>query len=364
LNQPENRLSRNTVSLLESIVQITGQRDRDSLELSLVKTLHELIGAFRIILYKLQTYEGKQRILPLVRFESEELVLEEPLDFAEGDQAGLLLEGQDGFAACLEQREMIKEKCRCREGNCLCFIYPVLGSNDVVVGFLEVDSEQHGEINHKLVSGFLKIYQNYLSILDDSERDTLTGLLNRKTFDNNITKIASYYRVADTDAVGKPGAPKRRRVQHNWSHWLAVIDIDFFKSVNDRFGHLYGDEVLLLLARLMEKTFRQNDKLFRFGGEEFVVVLEPATFESARAVLERFRKTVEAYHFPQVGQVTVSVGFTHVHGDDIPSTVVGHADEALYYAKHHGRNQVCSYEKLIKEGVLESEHYKSEVELF
>jgi len=363
LNQPENRLSRNTVSLLESIVQITGQRDRDSLELSLVKTLHELIGAFRIILYKLQTYKGKQRILPLVRFESEALVAE-PLDFAEGDEAGLLLEGQAGFAACLEQREMVKEKCRCSEGNCFCFIYPVLGSNDAVVGFLEVDSEQHNEINHKLVSGFLKIYQNYLSILDDSERDTLTGLLNRKTFDNNINKIASYYRAADTDAADKPGAPKRRRVQHSWSHWLAVIDIDFFKSVNDRFGHLYGDEVLLLLARLMEKTFRQNDKLFRFGGEEFVVVLEPATFESARAVLERFRKTVEAYHFPQVGQVTVSVGFTHVHGDDIPSTVVGHADEALYYAKHHGRNRVCSYEKLIKEGALESEHYKSEVELF
>jgi diguanylate cyclase (GGDEF)-like protein len=356
-------LSRNTDSLLESVVQITGQRDRDSLELSLVKTLHELIGAFRIILYKLQTYEGNKRILPLVRFESEESAAEQ-VELEESEESGILLDGQAEFAACLEQREMVNKKCQCRGGNCLCFIYPVLGGNDVVVGFLEIDSERYDEINHKLVSGFLKIYQNYLSILDDSERDTLTGLLNRKTFDNNITKITSYYRTSDMEVPGKRGALRRRKVHHDRCHWLAVIDIDFFKSVNDRFGHLYGDEVLLLLARLMEKTFRQNDKLFRFGGEEFVVVLEPTTFENARTVLERFRKTVEAYHFPQVGKVTVSVGFTHILSDDISSTVVGHADEALYYAKHHGRNQICSYENLIKEGALEGEHFKSDMELF
>lgn len=361
--QPDSRLNRNTDSLLESVVQITGQRDRDSLELSLVKTLHELIGAFRIILYRLQVYQGKKQVVPLVRFERDELVAE-TVELEEGAAASIPLEKQAGFSASLEQREMVKLKCVCGSGNCWRFVYPVLGSNDVVVGFLDVESERHDEVNHKLVSGFLKIYQNYLSILDDSERDTLTGLLNRKTFDNNITKITSYYRIADTEAVAKSGLPRRRKLHSDWSHWLAVIDIDFFKSVNDRFGHLYGDEVLLLLARLMEKTFRQNDKLFRFGGEEFVVVLEPATFENASAVLERFRKAVEAYHFPQVGKVTISIGFTHIHSDDIPSTVVGHADEALYYAKQHGRNQVCSYEKLIGEGVLAGEHYQSEVELF
>ncbi len=361
--QPDSRLSRNTVSLLESVVQITGQRDRDSLELSLVKTLHDLIGAFRIVLYKLQTHQGKERLVPLVRFERDELVAE-TVEQEETDDTGIPLEKMAGFADCLERREMVKLKCICGAGDCYRFIYPVLGSSDAVIGFLDVDSERHDETSHKLVSGFLTIYQNYLTILDDSERDTLTGLLNRKTFDNNIFKIASYYRIADTDTAGKAGMPRRRKLHSDWSHWLAVIDIDFFKSVNDRFGHLYGDEVLLLLARLMEKTFRQNDKLFRFGGEEFVVVLEPATFENARTVLERFRKAVEAYHFPQVGKVTVSIGFTHIHSDDISSTVVGHADEALYYAKQHGRNRVCSYEKLIGEGALEGEHYQSEVELF
>lgn len=359
----ENHHSRATESLLESVVQITGQRDRDSLELSLVKTLHELIRATRIILHKLETHQGKQQIFPLVRFESEELVVEAD-EFDEGSDFAVPLDGVAGFSAVLESRQMTKLDCGCRSESCVRYIYPVLGSNDSVVGFLEIESERHSKVSAKLVTGFLKIYQNYLSILDDSERDTLTGLLNRKTFDNNIARITAHYRNADVATSRKHKAPRRRKTHPGWSHWLAVIDIDFFKSVNDRFGHLYGDEVLLLLARLMEKSFRQNDRLFRFGGEEFVVVLEPATPENARAVLERFRKAVETFHFPQVGQVTVSIGFTHIHSDDIASTTVGHADEALYYAKQHGRNQVCSYEDLIAKGALESEHYQSEVELF
>jgi diguanylate cyclase (GGDEF)-like protein len=363
MSTEDNHPSRSTDSLLESVVQITGQRDRDSLELSLVKTLHELIRATRIILHKLETHQGQRQLYPLVRFEREELVLESD-DCDETADFAVPLDGLAGFSAVLESRQMVKLDCGCPSEGCVRFIYPVLGNNDSVVGFLEIESGRHSKVSAKLVTGFLKIYQNYLSILDDSERDTLTGLLNRKTFDNNIARITAHYRNADTHSSGKPKAPRRRKMHPGWSHWLAVIDIDFFKSVNDRFGHLYGDEVLLLLARLMEKSFRQNDKLFRFGGEEFVVVLEPATAENARAVLERFRKAVEAFHFPQVGQVTVSIGYTHIHSDDIASTTVGHADEALYYAKQHGRNQVCCYEDLIASGAIESEHYQSDIELF
>lgn len=354
-----NRLNRTSDSLLESVVQITGQRDRDSLELSLVKTLHELIGSRKIVLHKIQYIQNARHLMPLVRFEHEEYILDNA-EF-EDEDSSLLLDTLPEFLACLDSGRMVKTQCGCGEALCNVFIYPVFGGNDNVVGFLEIDSHNHDEINHKLVDGFLKIYHNYLSILDDSERDTLTGLLNRKTFDNNIAKITSSYRNADD---GKKIPLRRRHSNPNWSHWLAVIDIDFFKSVNDRFGHLYGDEVLLLLSRIMEKSFRHNDRLFRFGGEEFVVVLEPASYENAWNVLERFRKAVEGYEFPQVGKVTVSVGFTHIRADEIPASVVGHADEALYYAKQNGRNRVCSYEKLIEEGVLGGEHYKSEIELF
>lgn len=358
------RISHASDSLLESVVQITGQRDRDSLELSLVKTLHELIGAHKIVLHRIEHVQGKRHLLPLVKFEHDQCIVAFS-DFDDGEYTPVLDDFPD-FVTCLEKREVVNSQCSCDGGRCDQYIYPVFGGGDRVVGFLEVNGRNHDVINHKLVEGFLKIYHNYLSILDDSERDTLTGLLNRKTFDNNIAKITSAYRNGDDSGTGtgKKGLPHRRRMHPEWSHWLAVIDIDFFKSVNDRFGHLYGDEVLLLLARIMEKTFRHNDKLFRFGGEEFVVVLEPASFESAWSVLERFRMAVQSYHFPQVGKVTVSIGFTHIRSDEIPASVVGHADEALYYAKHNGRNQVRSYEKLIEEGVLGGEHYTSEIELF
>ena len=132
-----------------------------------------------------------------------------------------------------------------------------------------------------------------------------------------------------------------------------MIDIDHFKRVNDRFGHLYGDEVLILMANLLRTSFRAYDRIFRFGGEEFVVLLRSATEGKALQVLERFREKVQAYDFPQVGQVTVSIGFASI-GAGAPIEIVGRADQALYFAKEHGRNQVCFYDHLLAQGALGS----------
>ena len=89
------------------------------------------------------------------------------------------------------------------------------------------------------------------------------------------------------------------------SYWLAVIDIDHFKRVNDLSGHLIGDEVLLLLARQMRVNFRFHDQLYRFGGEEFVVLMRCTNHADALAALERFRHQIEIHAFPQVGPITV-----------------------------------------------------------
>ena len=110
------------------------------------------------------------------------------------------------------------------------------------------------------------------------------------------------------------GPSDKRNVQDNSTHWLAVSDIDFFKRVNDDFGHLYGDEVLLLMANIMRETFRGTDILFRFGGEEFVIVLRSTNQQGAHQALERFRITVEEYDFPQVGNVTISIGYIESGG--------------------------------------------------
>ena len=127
---------------------------------------------------------------------------------------------------------------------------------------------------------------------------------------------------------------------------------------------MYGDEVLLLFADLMRKIFRSTDLLFRHGGEEFVVVLVPAAESDSFRIFERFRQNVELFEFPQVGQVTVSIGMVKIDAQDNPSTLLEYADQALYYAKEHGRNQVCNYNELIKAGILKVRHTKNDIELF
>ena len=145
--------------------------------------------------------------------------------------------------------------------------------------------------------------------------------------------------------------------------WLAVVDIDHFKQVNDRFGHLYGDEVLILLANILRTSFRSHDRVFRFGGEEFVVLLRSTTLATAHRVFNRFRLAVQEYAFPQVGNVTVSLGFVSTTRGS-PVEILGQADQALYYAKEHGRNQVCFYDDLIASGQLAAKVANDDVELF
>ena len=157
---------------------------------------------------------------------------------------------------------------------------------------------------------------------------------------------------------------ERRHYEDGKEQWLAVVDIDHFKRVNDQFGHLYGDEVLILVANLLQSSFRSQDRIFRFGGEEFVILLRSATQEQAHKVVERFRSNVEKHYFPQVGQITVSVGYTNIKPQQSPVVILGHADQALYYAKAHGRNQACYYDELLARGELQTIVANDNVEFF
>lgn len=356
---PKLKFGEREKSLLESVIHLTSLRERESLEISLVTTLNWMIRPRKIALYKIDYHQGVQEVVPEIVFDGGKMVAH--FEDCDSDMT-FRLDSRAAFLDCQAAGKMVVDKV-VRDGDeCADHLFPVFGNRDAVDGFFEIICDSLDKESHDLVTGFLEIYHNYLAIIDDSQRDTLTGLLNRKTFDNNIAKIIETQQQQDNPR--KKNVPRRRKGAANSSHWLAVMDIDFFKSVNDRFGHLYGDEVLLLLARIMEQTFRRQDKLFRFGGEEFVVVLAPTSFEDAKNTFERFRRNIEEYNFPQVGRVTISIGFVRIAHHENPSTFIGHADEALYYAKHNGRNQVCSYENLIEKGVLESEHFKSEVVLF
>ena len=192
------------------------------------------------------------------------------------------------------------------------------------------------------------VYGNVVALLDYGEKDTLTELLNRKTFDVAFIKAAAGLESAPNKALEH----ERRQSADTRGAWLAVLDIDHFKRVNDTYGHLIGDEVLLLVARLMRSCFRYSDQLYRFGGEEFVILMRCDGDDDALRVLERLRSIFENHRFPQVGNITVSIGVTQVFHNDIPSEAFGRADEAVYYAKSHGRNQVQSYQQLVAQGAL------------
>jgi diguanylate cyclase (GGDEF)-like protein len=215
-----------------------------------------------------------------------------------------------------------------------------------------------------LIEGMRGLYCNYLSLLHYSQVDTLTGLLNSKTFDDSLQKILG---ARECRLPSRPEGERRNGDSHDGGDngdWLAVLDIDHFKRINDHFGHLFGDEVLLLVAGLMRQIFRRRDKLFRFGGEEFIVLLRHTSERNALKVFERFLETVARHAFPQVGQVTVSIGLTRIQPHDNPTTLLGRADEALYYAKHHGRNQLRYYEALAAEGKVVAKTLNTEAELF
>lgn len=205
---------------------------------------------------------------------------------------------------------------------------------------------------------FVKVIAHHHALLEYAQHDTLTGLLNRKTFDESFLKATMAPRNGDAEGV------QQRREHEGMGHWLAIIDIDHFKSINDRFGHLIGDEVLLLLARLMRRNFRFHDRLYRFGGEEFLVLLRCDGDADAQAACRRFLDAVRAYDFPRVGRVTVSIGYTEVEHGAAPTLAFSRADRAVYYAKRHGRNQVCSHDALEQAGELSADAQVGEMELF
>ncbi len=179
------------------------------------------------------------------------------------------------------------------------------------------------------------VARSYYERLVEGETDPLTRLSNRRLFH------------AEVDAG------IRRWTAPGSAYHFAMLDIDHFKRVNDGFGHLYGDEILVHFANLMRRTFRAGDQLYRFGGEEFVVVFGGASPGNGRGTLERFRAAVEEYDFPGVGRVTVSIGYTRIAADAAPSAVlIDRADAALYYGKANGRNQVNGWDELVASGAI------------
>ncbi len=184
-------------------------------------------------------------------------------------------------------------------------------------------------------------YCHQLQMLQGTYRDALTGLYNRRAFNEKILQLL------DTSNNNY-----KRRAKNYSPTVFVMLDIDHFKSINDNMGHLFGDEVLLLLAQQMTDSFRDNDLLFRYGGEEFAMVLMDITPGQAQQTLDRFREKIADHKFPNFAQVTVSIGFTKFDKSRSMDELIGQADKALYYCKTTTRNAVHSYQDLVENGLI------------
>ncbi len=326
--------------LLDQLASLTSIRDLELLEFSLLKTLNSLLRPTNLSLIRLDA-KGKPTV-EIVYGDDRCSVLHENL---------VLSKAMEQADAHIQTYEVQNHSITIEQGVMVAF---ALTSTRAGRSYLQITSDRAmSALDSHLMSGVLQIYRNFFSLMQHSQTDELTGLANRKTFDDCVAKVHELI-PPEFDPVDH-----ERRSTPSLNYWLVMVDIDHFKLVNDRFGHLYGDEVLVLLAQQMRSSFREDDMMFRFGGEEFVLIVRCVDQAACRKTLERFRNDVEVRAIPQVGHITISLGVTRMSRETFTATMVDYADKALYYSKHNGRNQVTFFEDLLAQGLESIEDFKS-----
>jgi diguanylate cyclase (GGDEF)-like protein len=334
----------NTPHLLDQLVSLTGIRDLELLEASLLKTLNGFIHPTGLSLYKVsnrgelrsQVVFGPDKCLVLrENFEIAAELLQTFQQHKAADNATIQLAVQDSILTVMTVMDMRSTTT-----------YLVISSNQAL-----------NDADSRMIDGMLQIYRNFCQLLQESQTDSLTGLANRKTFDECFSRV---YELQPMDDGECKVDVDHRKPHGQTTFWIAMIDIDHFKSVNDRFGHLYGDEVLILLAHLLKNALRNDDLVFRFGGEEFVLMLRCQNRDEAAGLLERLRRSVESQEIPQVGHISISIGATEMVRNTFAGTLLDYADKALYYSKQNGRNRLTFFEDMVSAGLASREMPPSE----
>lgn len=346
------------ITLIDSLAEITRHHDRSMLEESVLKTISDLFQPESLHLFLLEGSNGGKVHKPIVVVDNKGAV---HLD--NDSLADTMTEKLNKALSASAESKSIK-LLENDEQTGWDIIYPILNLSKDVFSLLVCHCKKSpSSEEQQVVDGILHVYSNYLSLIEKTQRDKLTGLFNRETLDTEITKVLMQ---GTAESTSKEIENEKRHSDH-LTTWLGVVDIDHFKLINDSYGHLYGDEVLILVARLMMNScVRGDDLVYRYGGEEFVVMLKAVNEHNAMMAFYRLRQNIDKHKFPQVGNVTISIGFVELMNQQSASDVIGMADEALYFAKENGRNQTISYKKLLAQGkiVVNEQVNNSHVDLF
>lgn len=312
---------------------LSAQADNQTLARTFIKVLHE---AFHPQDLKLYDVHRKGNRYAATQDADEDFYLVDTQAHNEDKQ---FLNSLPGASQCLNNGGLVALQDDAGKGNTV--LRRVDGKlGPVALIELRGIDTAHGEID--ALNEFAELYQNLYGLLATASQDGLTGLLNRRMLQQSLGKLVAAGPVTDL----------RRASDLDAYPYLVLADLDHFKRVNDNYGHVFGDEVLLLFTKQLESSFRHGDQLYRYGGEEFAILLEPCSTHNVQQVLERFRVKVANFVFPQIGTVTASIGACRPQFHEPVATTIDHADRALYYAKEHGRNQVQIYEELLKRGEI------------
>ena len=179
-----------------------------------------------------------------------------------------------------------------------------------------------------------QLHQELEKSQQEAQTDALTSLINRR----GLEKRLELERI--------------RARQNNSPFSIIMVDIDYFKKVNDTFGHLVGDSILRSLARMIKDHLRRNDIAARYGGEEFLILLPETDIEGAKAVGQKIRKALSTKEWKlkkngeSIGRITVSMGVALYKFNEPEESLIKRADDALYLAKNNGRDQIVTQQEL------------------
>lgn len=194
--------------------------------------------------------------------------------------------------------------------------------------FNEIQLHMHDEV--KKANEVISQLTTQVKVLEEkSNLDSLTKIYNRRALSSYLKMVCS-----NSDLP--------------YEFHLLILDIDDFKSINDKHGHLAGDKVLIFIANILKKTLRDGDKVFRYGGEEFVIILNRIDDERCLKITKRLLDLIRSNKLIYKGEglrVTMSIGTTKYRSGDTPDSIVARADKALYIAKNRGKNQMVSDNK-------------------
>ncbi|WP_456465137.1 sensor domain-containing diguanylate cyclase [Desulfurobacterium sp.] len=197
--------------------------------------------------------------------------------------------------------------------------------------FCPYHQKTENDIQHIIIEMLVHLANTVMKELEKKNReikkladiDCLTGIYNRRKVLEELEK-----EIMRTQRYGNPLS-------------VIIFDVDFFKEVNDTYGHLMGDKILREIAQIIKKNIRRPDIFGRYGGEEFLIILPETDITGGVKFAEKIRKLIENHSFPIDRKITISLGVTEYRYGDTVDTILARADKALYSAKESGRNKVC-----------------------